>query len=655
MAEIVIIKGGAEIGRVRLGAQTVSVGRDAGNGITIDDPRVSRQHAEITHAGGEYTYQDTGSTLGSLLAGKEISQHVLQDGDTIDIGKCRLVFLLADGAPAPQVDPPAATSWSLNTWPSLEHMLERADASGESSKLLKALFEISLALDAAEEFDGILARIMDKALVIMGGERGFIMLKDVESGELRLHSARDCNGPITGVDAEGVSKSLMEKVVVSGEPVLIGDTRDPEWQTKSMVANKIHSALCVPLKNGAEVAGVIYVDHRSRPQTFTETDLAFFTTFAIQAKAAIDSSRAYWKLVDGLFSASGDFVVVCSPQGRITRVNTGASELLGKATLAEQSVADAVTPEDRKAATELCQEVLTSGRAAGRHLRFIHGDGRLVPLSLSGFVMRGAGGQAQGICLIGRDLSKEMQLIDDLKGVTARLFEVNNMKSEFVGMITHELKGPLSVIMGYADLLEEPVTRDSTEKTDKAVAQIQAASVRAQDLIEELLELNRLETGRTELSLAEINVKDLMLEAVQGQALAAQKRGVSVDVHMADPLPRLQGDVRLLRRVFDNFISNGIKYNKEQGRLDVSVTAAVGRLDLRFADEGIGIAKADQEKVFTQFFRADNVRGTHQGTGLGLSIVKAIIERHGGSLSLESEVGKGTVFIASLPLKPPAA
>ena len=203
-------------------------------------------------------------------------------------------------------------------------------ASESGGDRLTALFEISQALETAKDFSGVLNTIMDKAIAIMGAERGFLMLEDQETKELRVHVARDAQGDIAGVDAEKVSRSLMQRVRETGKPVLIMHAQSAEWGTKSVLEHSIHSALCAPLMTRDLVTGVLYVDHRSSPMAFTKEDVAFFTTFALQAKAAIDNSRAYWELVDGLFRASNDFIVVCSPTGKINQVNRSGAVLLGR-------------------------------------------------------------------------------------------------------------------------------------------------------------------------------------------------------------------------------------------------------------------------------------------------------------------------------------
>lgn len=652
MPEIVILRGDKEMRRVRLTGRDLRIGRDKSCEIFLDDPRVSRRHADVLYRDGAYVFEDAGSTHGSTLGGEPVSSRALADGDVVEVGEWRLGFVAEDGAAvAPSGTPPE--KWTSDTLPSIEAVLAISEAGGESEKRLKALFEISLALDSVGEFETVLERIMDKALRIMGAERGFIMLRDQDTGGLRVHSARDREGPLPGLATETVSKSVMNKVVDTAKPVLVGHAlEDPEWATSSMVSHGIHSVLCVPLQTGDNVTGVIYVDHRSRPAAFNDTDLAFFTTFAVQAKAAIDSSRAYWRLVDGLFSASDDFIAVCSSDGRVTRGNKTASELtgLGLEELSGRPFESLFTGADMETVRSMYREAAEKGRVPGRDLTLAGPEGREVAINVSGFAMRDREGNTSGLCLIGRDLSAAKRLIDDLKAVNARLLELNNMKSEFVGMLTHELKAPLSVVIGYAQMVRDKL-EPMDEKQAKRVQGILTASRRLQGLIQELLDLIRVESGKADLRCEPVDLRRMLLDIASFLAIEAKPRKVTIDLRIPEDFPEHSCDKDMMRRAFENLVHNGIKYNKDGGRVTVTASAREDALELVFEDEGIGISEEDQKSVFVQFFRADDVRSSHRGTGLGLSIVKAVIERHDGTISLKSVPGEGSAFTVVLPSK----
>jgi len=194
-----------------------------------------------------------------------------------------------------------------------------------------------------------------------------------------------------------------------------------------MKIHDIHSAICVPLMTRDQITGVLYVDHRGMTDVFSKRDLAFFTTFALQAKAAIDSSRAYWELVESLFRASGDLVVVCSREGRITRANRAATTMAGltQEEITRGSFEEIVVEEDRGRAARLCSDTIEQGVVMGVELAVKDPTGRPVPLSVSSFSLKDRLGHAIGLCLIGRDLSEIKALINQLTDTNSKL-EVRN-------------------------------------------------------------------------------------------------------------------------------------------------------------------------------------------------------------------------------------
>ena len=429
MPDLVVLHRDKEISRLRFGDWPVTIGRHTANDVVIDNVKASRRHARIYRRGEQFIYEDCGSSNGSFVHEAQVKSHVLQDHDEIRVTDHCLVFL----ENVPEVEPSAPTvpdpwTFSLQGRTELGMNLEmfhsrfgdgdgEREADAQGARRLQALFEISQILEGTTELGALLAEILDKALNIMGGERGFIMLVD-DKGELQTKVARDLDGEITGFERETISHSLLRKVIDSRRPILVHEAQSETWATDSVITHSIHSAICAPLLTRDTVTGAIYIDHRQRPHAFNSHDLAFFTTFALQAKAAIDSSRSYWELVDSLFQASGDFVVVCDPDGRLMQANRAAARLLKTTAeaLANQRLVDLINPEDRTAASRMIRETLAHGVGPGCELRLSAGS---VPLSVSSFTLRDRQGQAVGVCLIGRDLSEIIDLIGRLTRVNA--------------------------------------------------------------------------------------------------------------------------------------------------------------------------------------------------------------------------------------------
>ncbi|MFC2174090.1 FHA domain-containing protein, partial [Acidobacteriota bacterium] len=435
MAQILLFRGDDELTRLTLDESEVRIGRTDANQIVISSPKVSREHARIYSLDGEFIIEDFGSSNGCFLGDRRILQHPFKDGDIITIADHSLVFVETDGirAEVVNVDECQERSPLTGTGPDdgWESSPEPApgvpSASSEDTSSLQALSEISKALEEARDFKTVLVQIMDKAIAIMGAERGFLMLADPDTGDLRVHVARDCQGDIQGVEREAVSRSLMNKVVETRDPVILDDAQSEEWGTRSMLTHSIHAAICAPLMSRDVVSGVIYVDHRSRKHAFKKKDLAFFTTFAGQAKAAIDSSRVYWELVDSLFRASGDIILICSPDGRITQANRAARDFIGKTSeeIAACKLEDVVVPDDLDKAGALLDETLMRGVVSGQELQITGIDGRRLSIDISSFALRDRLGNAIGLCLIGRDLSEIKGLIDKLETANDRL-EMHN-------------------------------------------------------------------------------------------------------------------------------------------------------------------------------------------------------------------------------------
>ena len=415
MPELVLMHIDQELRRIALGERELKVGRSDAADIRVLNSKVGRTHARFFLRDGAWFVADCDSLHGTFVSEERVSERRLVDGDEIRVVDHVLVYLETPGAAVPRRAPAPLAADDSGSWDEIQSFLVDPKAGHEGAKRLQALFEISQVLEESQDFAEVLAQIMDKAIAIMGAERGFLMLANRDSGELEVHVARDRQGDIVGVERETVSRSLMQRVMDSGRAVLVMDAQGEELGTKSVLAHSIHSALCAPMASRGVVAGVLYVDHQRRPSAFTQQDLAFFTTFAVQAKAAIDASRAYWELVDSLFRASDDFILIGSPQGRVTQANRAAARILGVEELVGRNLPDLFIAADRARAAALVSETIQSGVVSGRELGLEGAGGRQVPLSVSSFALRDRTGRAIGACLIGRDLTELKGLIDRLE------------------------------------------------------------------------------------------------------------------------------------------------------------------------------------------------------------------------------------------------
>ena len=251
---------------------------------------------------------------------------------------------------------------------------------------------------------------------------------------------------------------------------------------------------------------------------------------------------------------------------------------------------------------------------------------------------------------IGRDLgravlharlfAREHQLVDELR-------QLDRYKTEMVATLAHELKNPLTAIIGHLELLE---TAEDGRLTDRSLAAIERGATRLSDLVEDLLVLSKVGDPHRALVPVPVDLAEVVNNAAELLEAAAAKQGVHIYLVGTGEKVSAYGDAAELDRVVGNLLGNAVKFSPAGGTVTCSVEAVDGSVVLRCTDQGIGISPADQANLFTEFFRSTNPMALEiPGTGLGLTIVKRIVERHQGAIGLESEVGRGTTFTVTLP------
>jgi signal transduction histidine kinase len=226
--------------------------------------------------------------------------------------------------------------------------------------------------------------------------------------------------------------------------------------------------------------------------------------------------------------------------------------------------------------------------------------------------------------------------------------ELNELKSRFVSMTSHEFRNPLSTILFAAELLQHHSYKLTDEKKQKYLCRIQSAVKQMNHLLNEVLEIGKAEAGKLEFNPIPIDlstycqyiVEEIQLTAGSNYLLVFNNIGTCSQACM---------DEQLLRSILINLLSNAVKYSPDGGKIHLELVCQPESVTFRIQDEGIGISAVDQAKLFNTFHRGNNV-GKIAGTGLGLAIVKNCVELHGGTIVVESEVGAGTTFLVTLPL-----
>ncbi len=222
-------------------------------------------------------------------------------------------------------------------------------------------------------------------------------------------------------------------------------------------------------------------------------------------------------------------------------------------------------------------------------------------------------------------------------------------RDDFVAVMTHDLRQPLTGLLGYAQLIERGTT---PEKTKRFAQGIRRGGEQMLRMINNLLELARLESGEMEIQVGEVQLRRLVEEVVQTLDGQITEKRIELRLDLPLDLPTLRSSETLLRECLANLVGNAVKYTPDGGQVAVSARAERDHLVVAVADTGIGIPRDDFDRLFSRFFRSSQqeVRKL-RGSGLGLALTKTMIERLGGSIAVESELGKGTTFTMTLPLE----
>ena len=237
----------------------------------------------------------------------------------------------------------------------------------------------------------------------------------------------------------------------------------------------------------------------------------------------------------------------------------------------------------------------------------------------------------------------------ELASANTRLLELDRLKSEFVSMVSHELKTPLTSIKISADVLKSLSGSEKDIRTrDEMLAIIDRNIGRQKRLVSDLLDISRIETGNLKLSLEPVDLYDIIRESVESMRKIAEEVGIPIHLDLQGKSPRITGDPDRLVQVFVNLIGNALKFTKE-GEIRIWARMVDGHPEIRVSDTGIGIPPEELNMIFDKFHQVDSgLTREVGGTGLGLAICKGIIEGHGGSIRAESEVGRGSTFVIVL-------
>jgi signal transduction histidine kinase len=243
------------------------------------------------------------------------------------------------------------------------------------------------------------------------------------------------------------------------------------------------------------------------------------------------------------------------------------------------------------------------------------------------------------------------RLFREIADKSAQLEAASRHKSEFLANMSHELRTPLNAIIGFSEVLTERMFGELNDKQTEYLQDILESGRHLLSLINDILDLSKIEAGRMELEVTDFDLPNAIENALILVRERATRRGITLGHSVDERLGTIQGDERKVKQVLLNLLSNALKFTPEGGRIDVGAGLRSDVAEVSVTDTGVGIAPEDQEAVFEEFRQVGGAEKKAEGTGLGLALSRKFIELHGGRIWVKSELGKGSTFTFTLPVR----
>ncbi|HEX9797255.1 MAG TPA: ATP-binding protein [Anaerolineales bacterium] len=487
---------------------------------------------------------------------------------------------------------------------------------------LETLAGIGRTVTAMLEVDEVLTSVVDAAVRLTGAEEGSLLLVDEDSGQLYMRASKNFDEEFARTFRLQTQDSLAGQVLASGEPVVIDDNSPKKIKTSYLV----HSLIYVPLSVRGHIIGVLGVDNRKVGHNFSQEDLTVLRAMADYAAIAIENARLFHRSeaerrkLETILRQTENGVIVVDPENRLLLMNEAAQKAfaVNGGALLGRSVVEAI--DDPR----LLELLRTAGDGVRRE-EIEATDGRIF--------------NAQRTAIEGVGQAIVLNDVTHLK-------ELDRIKSEFVTTVSHDLRSPLTAILGYVELIER--AGEINDQQRDFIRRVQISVQHITDLVSDLLDLGRIESG-VDTTQESTPISVLARYAVEGLRTSAETKDVELEARLPDGLPLVSGDPIRLRQMIGNLLENAIKYTPAGGRVEIEAESEDHQVILRVTDSGPGIPPADQPYLFDKFYRGSNVAKDSPGTGLGLSIVKSIVDHHDGRIWVESKLGEGTTFTVVLP------
>jgi PAS domain S-box-containing protein len=548
----------------------------------------------------------------------------------------------------------------------VDRTAELAREQRNTETLLRILTEASSTLDLDRALNRTLALLNDA----IGAEQGSIMMVNPDDNTIQYRAGY---GYLTPVMTEGprptalkVGDGLAGWVIKHREPVRVDDVRkDNRWVKIPTSSSSHRSVIAAPLIVGEDVIGAILVFHR-KVGYFSPEAMNLVQAIGNQVAVAINNAQLYHLIRDqaerlgsmlrnqqveasrqhAILEAVADGVLVTDPNNEITFLNSSTERImdLNGGQINGQSL-DNFAGLFGKASQTWMQTIHAWSEDPSSHQpgdtyaeQLTLETGHVVLVHLAPVIWRN---EFLGTVSIFRDITHEV--------------EVDRLKSEFVATVSHELRTPMTSIKGYVDILLMGAAGALNENQLHFLDIVRTNTERLSVLVNDLLDISRIEAGRISLSLQSVDLRDMANDVIVDISRRSQEENKPMTFTLDAPaeVPPVNGDIERVRQILSNLVDNAYHYTPENGHITIHLQPAEDTVQINVEDNGIGVDSVDADRIFERFFRGEDplVLAT-PGTGLGLAIVKQLVTMHKGRIWMTSKgiAGQGSTFSFTLPV-----
>lgn len=511
------------------------------------------------------------------------------------------------------------------------------------------LLEISRAITARLDLTEVLKRVLHASVVMTAARVGIIALKndDLSTFSIRAYTGLNKqNVPEVNEQLRGIMESVYERGM------------DYDYLNEKLIEmagsmqEGLQQAVTMPLVFDKKPLGLLIV-FRSYQAEVTQDDMQILHSFADQAAIAVHNAQLYENInqerqrLSAILDYSGDGVMVMDATLEILQVNRAfeymtawqTDEALGR-NYEEVIVWHKIEQDDLRDAMMAGWSSQPSGVYPSSDTLYIEGDlerqdGMTVSIGITYAPLYNAEGHLTNIIANMRDITNFRR--------------AQEMQNVFISTVSHELRTPVALIKGYANTLTRDDVEWDIDTVKGSLGIIEDEADRLTELIEDLLIASKIQAERdVSLIFTDVDVAQLVQSAIERFITQTTKHQFSMS--FTENFPVVSGDERLIRQVVDNLMTNAIKYSPNGGVITIGGRYNEERVTIFVRDEGAGISETDQNYIFDRFYRVEStLTSKTSGTGLGLYLVKAVIEAHGGTINVKSQLGQGSTFYFTLP------